>query len=105
MRLQGTQYRLPEIRKNVPLVGDLDGLRCPLTRPIRIDRRTITTNKFHFGMGTEPSCNALRRTVREHVHRPPGFQVDDNGAVVLSFAQRVELSRPVTEPARLQNRA
>jgi len=33
------------------------------------------------------------------------FQINEQRAIGLALAKRIELSRPVTEPARLQNRA
>ena len=78
---------------------------CPLPRTFSKRASAVTRDDLHTRMSLQPGSQGGGAGVGKQFKRTIGAEVDQDGFVVLAFAIRIELSRHVTEPARLQNRA
>jgi hypothetical protein len=105
MRLEQAGQCIPEVFEEVPPVCDLNSIWGALPSVFRIAASAIPTNNLNAGMVLQPLGEGLREAIWEEVDHCAAFEIDDDARVGLAFAKRIELSRPVTEPARLQNRA
>ena len=105
MPLQQGFERVAQIAGQVPAIGNLDRTRRTLLRPLGKRIGAITRDDRHAWVVLEP-CGKLRcGVIRQQIHHLMALKIDNNRAVLPSLALGIELSRPVTEPARLQNRA
>jgi hypothetical protein len=80
-------HRLGEIMEQVPPVRDLDGERRAAGRALGIAAarsRQITSTPA----GCPATTRGLRGSPRQHVDRPAGLDVDQDGAVDMPAAQR-----------------
>lgn len=94
-----------QILEEMKSVGDLDGVRSPLTNTCGIGFGSITSDDLDIGMVLEPGGNGFSRPILEYVNRTATFEIDDDGAVAIAFTPCIKLSRSVTGTTRLQNRA
>jgi hypothetical protein len=105
MALQQPLEYLAHILEQVKAIGDLDGVRGTPRGAVGVLRRAIAANVGDAGVLLQPAFDGRRRAVLQEIDRDMGLEVDQNRAIRAPLAPRIELSRPVTEPARLQNRA
>jgi hypothetical protein len=103
--LEDTSEGLVEIAQQVKAVGHLDRLRRTPARSIGVGSGSIASNKFHPRMLTQPGDDRLGFSIGQELDGLAPLKVDQDRAVALTFQLGIKLSRPVTEPARLQNRA
>lgn len=73
-----------EITKQVPTVGDLNGIGCALSYPVSICTRTITGNDLDTRMLLQPSTNRRGLTVRQQIDDVVTLEVDQNRAVAVT---------------------
>jgi hypothetical protein len=86
-------------------IGHLDRLRRPLRRTLSIGAGSVARDDADGWMLLEPGGERLGVAVFKQGDGALSFEITDDRAVALAFLPGIELSRPVTEPARLQNRA
>lgn len=68
-------------------VSNMDSLRCSLTDRLSIDSRTIPTDNFGSGMFLEPFFHRRSLAVWQQIHWGARLEVNDNGAIRLSFTE------------------
>jgi len=103
--LQHGGKRIREIFQQVPAVGNLQRMGRTITNRLRIGLGSVTGDNLDPWMVAQPLTHAFRGSVRQEVNDVSTFMINQDGSIPLSLPYRIELSRPVTEPARLQNRA
>ena len=94
-----------EVLHQVPAIGHLLGSGCATRQRLGVDGGSIACDDFDSWVGLKPLGDRRSGVLRKQSNRAVALQIDDDTAVTLSLADGIELSRPVTEPARLQNRA
>ena len=77
-----------EVVQQVPAVGDLDGERGTASSAFGVAAAAVPADHLHAGARIEPGAEGLRGPLRQHVHRPPGLDVCQDGAVDMPAAQR-----------------
>ncbi|GAC1534973.1 MAG: hypothetical protein NVS2B4_15390 [Ramlibacter sp.] len=81
------------VLEQMPSIGHVDRLRCTAATAIGVAGATVTGDHLDTGVGTQPSCKAVRVAVGQQIHNGPAFQVDENRAVALA-----PLPSPVIDP-------
>ena len=80
--------RFAQVVPQMPPVSDLDRQRCALSCPFGVAPAAVPADDLHPGVGIEPGAEGFRGPLGQHVDRPAGFDVDQDGAVDVSLAQR-----------------
>jgi len=96
---------LAQVAEQMPTICDLNGLRRTAVRAFRKVTGAIAADKGNAWTLLQPSGEGLSFSIRKHIDGLVEFEIDNQSAIGAAFANGIELSRPVTEPARLQNRA
>jgi len=96
---------LTGVLDKVEAVGDLHRLWRSDTYSTGVVRGAIARDNLNAGVPFEPGGGGLGAAIGQHSDDRVGLAVGEDGAIDLAFPKGIELSRPVTEPARLQNRA
>lgn len=77
---------LPEVVPQMPAAADLRRLGCPGCGAFREERRAVPADNLDPRSLLQPCGQAERLPVRQQIHRPTGFDVDEHRAVDPSFA-------------------
>src|SRR5262245_59746195 len=72
----------------MPAVGDLNGRRSALPRPLGVGAGAITADQFNAGILLEPSHQRRCFPVRKESNRGAPLEVHQNRAVTLTFMLR-----------------
>jgi hypothetical protein len=67
-------------------VGHLDSLRGSTGGAVGIDSAPVTADHFRARMRLQPSRNAIGATIRQQVDGDVLFQIDQDSAILLTFA-------------------
>jgi len=105
MTVQHPLQCIIEILEQMKAVGDLHRVWRTLGGALGVVGEAIPADDFNLRMLLEPGRHRRRRTVRQQIDDTALLEIDQERAVRLALAFCIKLSRPVTEPARLQNRA
>jgi hypothetical protein len=76
-----------QILEQVEAVGDLDRLGRATTGTVGIELRTIAADDAHAWMLSEPGGESVSLALRQQIDGTMGFQVDQDGAVPIPFAE------------------
>jgi hypothetical protein len=76
-----TLDRLGQVVPQMPPVGDLDRQRRTLSCALGVAPAAVPADDLHARVGIQPSAEGLRGPLRQHVDRPAGLDVDQDGAV------------------------
>ena len=79
--------RFPKILQHMKAISNLGRLGRALTRALGIRTRPIPRNHLHPGVLPEPLRHRLGGAFREQGHRLAAFQVDQDRAIGVPFAQ------------------
>jgi hypothetical protein len=93
MSIQHLQEGVRAIAQEMPAVGDLDRLWCPLSDPIRIGPGAIPGDDLDAGVITQPRRKRGGLAVRQEIDDLPPLEIAHDGAVPLSAAPR-----PIIDP-------
>lgn len=80
---------LAEVVPQVPPVGNLSRLGCPGRGAFGEERSPIPADHLDAGPFGQPLCQAGCLPVRQQVHWPSGFDIDQNRAVDAALARGV----------------
>jgi len=98
MALNDVEQRRATVLKEVPTIGNVDGLGSTAATTIRKTGAAIAGDDFNARMVPQPSSEAVRLTIRQEIDDPPLLKVDQNGAVGMAaaagFAGRAGSSAP-----------
>ena len=82
--LQGRRHMLEEVQS----VGDLGGLGSALPHACGRGFGSVPSHALDVGMGLKPRGHSLSRSIFQHIHGAPPLEIDDAGAVAMTFAPR-----------------
>jgi hypothetical protein len=88
MRDKHLVQRFAEILQEMKAVGDLHGSRSSLPCAFGIGGRAIARDDLDPGMRPQPLGQSIGRALREQRDRLAALQIDQHGAIALTFAQR-----------------
>src|SRR5690606_28336813 len=78
--------RLAEVVPQVPAVGDLDRVGCPVADGLGVGTGPVPAHDLHPGVFPQPGGDGLLLPVGQHVDRAAGGDVDEDGRVDMSLA-------------------
>jgi Kef-type K+ transport system membrane component KefB len=84
----GAFDRFGEVVPQVPPVGDLDGQRRALSGSFGVTAAAVPADDFHARVVIQPGTEGFRGPLGQHVDRPAGLDVYQDGAVDMPFVQR-----------------
>ncbi len=96
--LRPVSYQMPAIRNR-------QGIGRASFAARRIPFASVARDDFDARASFQPRLKCFGLPVRQQVNDTMRFEINEDRAIVRTFAVRIKLSRPVTEPTRLQNRA
>ncbi len=96
---------ISQVAKHVPAIGHLQRLGSTARCAFGIGPCPIAANDLDLRLRFQPGGKRVGTGIGQAIDHLVLLQIDQDGTVRLAFPVRIELSRPVTEPARLQNRA
>jgi hypothetical protein len=73
-----TDEDLPEVVEQVPPIRHLERGGCPVGDRAGVLRRAVAGDDLDAGVGAEPRRYGVGRPIRQEVHRPSLFQVDED---------------------------
>jgi hypothetical protein len=90
---------LTQVAQQVPSVSDLNRIRCPLTRAVRVSSGAIAGNDLNTRMMARPVSQAFSPAIRQKIDNRVAFQINKDCPVMLSAAPR-----PVIDSKNTRNR-
>jgi hypothetical protein len=80
--------RLTQVGPQMPSVSYLDRFRSASARALGVGPRAVPANDLHPGMVAQPVGQHLRRALLDQINRAVGEDVDQDGAIGLTTADR-----------------
>jgi hypothetical protein len=77
-----------QVVPQVLAVGDLDGQRRARGCAFCVAPAAVAADDLHARVGIQPGAKGFRGPLGQHVHRPPGLDIDQDGAVDVPLAER-----------------
>jgi hypothetical protein len=88
MRLEHLLEDFHQVLQQMKPVGDLNGLRRPVARPVGIGSDPIARDDLHPRVGPQPRRQGLGLPVGPQGDRLPAVQIDQDGPIGLAFTER-----------------
>ena len=95
---------LPRVEQQVPPIGDLHGRRRAQRGAAPILGRAVACDDLHLRLAAEPGGQRQGGAVRQQVNGALPFEVDQDGAVAPTLAQRPVIDSDDVRPAPARQR-
>jgi hypothetical protein len=82
------EQRRATVLKEVPTIGNVDGVGCTAAPAVGKTGAAIAGDDFDSWVLPQPSCEAVRLAIRQEIDNPALLEVDQNGAVAMAAAPR-----------------